>query len=134
MPLWGLPPGLTVFGWLTGGADGAAGAAVGAAVILLFLTVPLEVSQSRRLYGGVRVADGRLHVGRRSVPVAALDLSSMTSEASAEAFAVLGKGRLMSNPIWLRDLAGAIDGLQVVRAERVRQAGSSDAVDTLLKA
>jgi len=32
------------------------------------------------------------------------------------------------------DLVGAIDGLQVVRAERVRQAGSSDAVDTLLRA
>lgn len=32
------------------------------------------------------------------------------------------------------DLVGAIDGLQVVRAERVRQVGSSDAVDTILRA
>lgn len=32
------------------------------------------------------------------------------------------------------DLVGAIPGLQVVRAERVRQAGSSEALDTLLTA
>jgi len=32
------------------------------------------------------------------------------------------------------DLVGATAGLQVVRAERVRQAGSSGAVDTLLRA
>ncbi len=45
-------------------------------IVLLFATLPLEFSFA--WYGGVRVAAGRMHVGRRSVPVHALDLSTMT--------------------------------------------------------
>jgi hypothetical protein len=67
-------------------------------IVLLFATLPLEFSFA--WYGGVRVAAGRMHVGRRSVPVHALNLSTMTFEVGPEMFSVFDKHRMMSNPIW----------------------------------
>jgi hypothetical protein len=105
--LWGAPLGIVAAGWVDRGTDGAAGGAVAAAVVLLFATLPLEFSFA--WYGGVRVVDGRLHVGRRSVPVHALDLSTMTFEVGPEIYSVFDRHRIMSNPIWLHDKL-AVDG------------------------
>ncbi|MBA3622525.1 MAG: hypothetical protein H0W51_09460 [Euzebyales bacterium] len=114
--LWGVPPAIVAFGWIDGGADGAAGGAVAAVIVLLFATLPLEFSFA--WYGGVRVAAGRMHVGRRSVPVHALDLSTMTFEVGPEMFSVFDKHRMMSNPIWLHDKL-AVNGRHNGHAVRV---------------
>ncbi|MBA3373851.1 MAG: hypothetical protein M3493_10140 [Actinomycetota bacterium] len=99
--LWGAPPAIVAFGWIEGGADGAAGGAVAAGdrAAVRHAAVGVQLRLVRR----VRVVEGRLHVGRRSVPVHALDLSTMTFEVGPEVFSVFDRHRLMSNPIWLHD-------------------------------
>lgn len=114
--LLGVPLGAVGLAWLTAGADSAAGAAVAALVVLVCGVVPLELGQV--LYGGVVVAEGRLHVGRRSAPVRALDLDTVTAQAGAEVFAVFGRDRLVSTPLWLRDTL-AVSGHDGARALRV---------------
>lgn len=94
-------------GALVGGSDGAAGGAAGATIILIGWGLGLELGQA--LYGGVRVDATRLWVGKRSVPLAALDLDTLRFEAGFEIYAVFARGHLLSNPMWLPDTV-AIDG------------------------
>lgn len=114
--LLGVPLGGVVLAWFAGGADGAAGAAVAASAVLVFGVVPLELGQV--LYGGVVVADGRLHVGRRSTPVRGLDLDTVSFEAGAEVFAVFGRDRLVTTPLWRRHTL-AVSGREGTRPIRV---------------
>lgn len=101
-------------GWLAGGSSGALGGAVVAACVFVFLTLSLEISG--RFYGGVRVEGDRLYVGRRSVPVDALDLSTLRFQETADVYNVFGKGQLKSNPMWLKHtvaVEGSHDGRPV---------------------
>lgn len=89
------------FGYALRGADGAAGAAVGVALLLVAYG-GLELGQ--RLYGGVVVDRTHLRVGtRRSVALSDLDLATLRDQAGMETFAVFGERNLRSAPIWLRD-------------------------------
>ena len=93
-----------VLGYTAYQLDGAAGLGVGAlivAVILLCGALSLEISAP--LYGNIKVSGGVLSVGRRAVPVSALDLSTLSVAETAEIYAVFGSGNLKSNPMWLRE-------------------------------
>ena len=90
-----------VLGYFTYQLDGAAGLSVGAlivAVILLCSALPLELSAP--LYGNIKVSGGVLSIGRRTVPVSALDMSTLSF---AETYVTFGSGNLKSNPMWLRE-------------------------------
>lgn len=98
--LWGLPAAWVLYWVVAEGGDAAAGAAVGAVTVLLFGTLPLEVSLA--VYGGVCVDETHLRVGRRrSVALADLDLETLRFEAGVETFDVFGKRNVKSNPMWL---------------------------------
>lgn len=99
--------GVLGYGWVSGGAGGAAGAAVGLSAILLAYG-GLELGQ--RWYGGIVVDGTHLRVGtRRSVALSALDLSTLRFDAGPEVFAVFGDRNLKSTPLWRRDVV-ALDG------------------------
>lgn len=97
--LWGFPVAWVGYWAFAEGADAAAGAAAGA-VIVLFATASLEISQA--LYGGICVDETHLRVGRRrSVALADLDLETLRFEAGMEIHDVFGKRNVKSNPMWL---------------------------------
>jgi len=99
--------GVPGYGWFSGGAGGAAAGAVAISTVLLAYG-GLELGQ--RLYGGVVVDRTHLRVGtRRSVALAALDLSTLRDEAGVETYAVFGERNLRSAPMWLRDTV-AVNG------------------------
>lgn len=108
--LWGPAPALVIFGAVTGRDDGAVWAAVMMALILVFVVGLMEFAVW--FDGGICVNETRLWVGRRrsrSVALADLDLDTLRFEAAWEIYDVYGKGRLMSNPMWLPHFV-AVDG------------------------
>ncbi|MEO7556694.1 MAG: hypothetical protein ABIV94_08855 [Acidimicrobiales bacterium] len=106
--LWiGLPLAAVGGGWLANGAGGAAGGALGATLVLLAGVLPLELGQ--RFSGGVRVTRERLFVGRRSVPVNALDVTTLRFEETLDVYKVFGRDQLKTNPLWLRHTV-AVEG------------------------
>lgn len=105
--LWvGLPVVIVAWGGLTDGADGAWAGVLSAVVVCIGALVPIELSVRQ---GHVRVVGDHLHVGRRAVPVDALDLATLRFKETAAVYRFLGKGQLKSNPIWLRHTV-ALDG------------------------
>lgn len=102
-------------GWLANGPGGAAGGAVGAACVLLAV---IALEWGCRRDGGVTVVGGRLFVGRNSVPVAALDLTTLGFVETPDVYRVFGSNQLKSNPLWLRHTV-ALDGHHDGRAVHV---------------
>jgi len=99
--------GWLAFGAVAGGADGAAGAAMGAAIVGLGWGAT-ELGQ--RWYGGIVVDETALRVGtRRQVALSALDLSTLRDEAGMETYAVFGERNLRSAPMWRRETV-AVEG------------------------
>lgn len=106
-------------------AWGLLGLAVAATVVLVYpplvvFTVASWVVSVVRFNGAVvRIDPGRIHVGRRSAPLAGLDLATLGRARNPWPWQVFSPRYLGANPIWARDSVGLRGSDEAGRPVRV---------------